>query len=201
VNGAFPSATANKLFYQMSVFIYALAESLKAKGYAVSDADARVLQTILANILTNADAVNADWNSNTGLSKILNKPTITAPVNADWNAVGGLAQILNKPSIVSADAGHSFATNGYQKIAGGFIEQWGFYPNPVSARTSVTISFPISFPNNCLNVQVTKKTTTGNEGGGGVGVDSFTLASAEIRNACVDWNDIILGFFWRAIGY
>lgn len=52
---------------------------------------------------TAAAPVNADWNCNTGLCQVLNKPTIpAAQVNADWNAVSGLAQILNKPTIQAA---------------------------------------------------------------------------------------------------
>jgi hypothetical protein len=44
--------------------------------------------------------VNPDWNSTTGLSKILNKPAIPgAQVNADWTASSGVARILNKPTI------------------------------------------------------------------------------------------------------
>lgn len=44
--------------------------------------------------------VNSDWNANSGVAQILNKPTIpAAQVNADWNAESGVAEILNKPSI------------------------------------------------------------------------------------------------------
>jgi hypothetical protein len=44
--------------------------------------------------------VNADWNSVSGVSAILNKPTIpSAQVNSDWDATTGLAQILNKPTL------------------------------------------------------------------------------------------------------
>ena len=47
--------------------------------------------------------VNADWNSVSGASEILNKPTIpAAQVNSDWNAVSGVAEILNKPTIPAA---------------------------------------------------------------------------------------------------
>jgi len=47
--------------------------------------------------------VNADWNSTSGVSEILNKPTIpAAQVNSDWNAVSGVAEILNKPTIPAA---------------------------------------------------------------------------------------------------
>lgn len=44
--------------------------------------------------------VNSDWNSSSGLSEILNKPTIpAAQVNSDWNSSSGLSEILNKPTI------------------------------------------------------------------------------------------------------
>ena len=65
--------------------------------------------------------MNADWNSNSGVSQILNKPTIPtntsdltndsgfitisdvpAQVNADWNSNSGASEILNKPSIPTA---------------------------------------------------------------------------------------------------
>lgn len=67
-----------------------------------------------------AAQVNADWNASSGVSQILNKPTLAtvatsgsytdltnqptipaAQVNADWNASSGLAQILNKPTLFS----------------------------------------------------------------------------------------------------
>ena len=88
-------------------------------------------------VISATGQVNADWNSTSGLSEILNKPTLgtmaaenasdytptsalatvatsgsyndlsnkptipAAQVNADWNANSGVAQILNKPTIPS----------------------------------------------------------------------------------------------------
>lgn len=64
--------------------------------------------------------VNSDWNSNSGVSQILNRPNLSAvattgdyndlqnkpsipaaPVNADWDSNSGLSQILNKPSLAT----------------------------------------------------------------------------------------------------
>lgn len=46
--------------------------------------------------------VNSDWNSVSGVTQILNKPTIPgAQLNSDWNSVSGVTQILNKPTIPS----------------------------------------------------------------------------------------------------
>lgn len=67
-----------------------------------------------------AAQVNADWNSNSGVSEILNKPDLAAvatsgsyddltdkptipaaQVNSDWNSNSGVSQILNKPSLAT----------------------------------------------------------------------------------------------------
>ena len=67
-----------------------------------------------------AAQVQTDWNATSGISSILNKPSLStvaisgsyndllnkptipaAQVNPDWNATSGLARILNKPSLFS----------------------------------------------------------------------------------------------------
>ena len=51
-----------------------------------------------------SDNVQPDWNQNdtTADDYIKNKPTIpAAQVNADWNANSGVAQILNKPAMTT----------------------------------------------------------------------------------------------------
>ena len=55
VEAEFPSATGNKLFYQLSTFITAFANSLTAKGYSPSDANLTQLESVFANVLTQAD--------------------------------------------------------------------------------------------------------------------------------------------------
>jgi hypothetical protein len=53
--GLFPSPTANKMFYQWSTFLAALAQSLANKGYTISDANLASLTAVLANVITEAD--------------------------------------------------------------------------------------------------------------------------------------------------
>ena len=67
-----------------------------------------------------AAQVQVDWTATTGVTSILNKPTLAtvatsgdyndlsnkpavppAQVNSDWNAISGVSQILNKPTIFS----------------------------------------------------------------------------------------------------
>lgn len=74
-----------------------------------------------------AAQVNSDWNSNSGVSQILNKPTLAtvatsgsyndlsnkptipaAQVNSDWGANSGVAQILNKPTLATVATSGSY---------------------------------------------------------------------------------------------
>lgn len=55
IGGVFPSATGNKLYYQVSTMVAALAGMLAAKGYSTSDSSLSTLEGVLANLLTNAD--------------------------------------------------------------------------------------------------------------------------------------------------
>jgi len=54
-NATFPSPTANKLFYQLSTFVTALAQVMVAKGYTIDDASLSALETNLAGIVTGKD--------------------------------------------------------------------------------------------------------------------------------------------------
>ena len=71
--------------------------------------------------------VNADWDAVSGVSQIINKPSLAtvatsgsyndlsnkpsipaAQVNSDWNAASGVAQILNKPSLATVATSGSY---------------------------------------------------------------------------------------------
>lgn len=74
-----------------------------------------------------AAQVNSDWDSDSGVSQILNKPTLAtvatsgsyndlsnkptipaAQVNSDWNASSGVARILNKPTLATVATSGSY---------------------------------------------------------------------------------------------
>jgi hypothetical protein len=55
LDDVFMSPLANKLFYQLSIWVAAFADSLVAKGYSPNDADLAALTAVLANVLTVAD--------------------------------------------------------------------------------------------------------------------------------------------------
>jgi hypothetical protein len=78
--------------------------------FLTTDGSSTSWSTINYNSLTNkptipAAQVQSDWNAVSGVTQILNKPTIpaqVAQVQSDWNAVSGLGVILNKPTIPAA---------------------------------------------------------------------------------------------------
>jgi len=78
-------------------------------------------------VISTQGQVNADWNSNSGLSQILNKPSLStvattgsyndlsnkptipaAQVNSDWNSNSGVSQILNKPTLATVATSGSY---------------------------------------------------------------------------------------------
>jgi hypothetical protein len=105
VSGVFPAATFNKMMYQLSVFIYAFAESLKTKGYEVEDTDVATLIAVFAEVLTLADSIQSDWlqTDPSQLDYIKNKPTIIDPVQSDWAETDteSLAFIKNKDLVTT----------------------------------------------------------------------------------------------------
>jgi hypothetical protein len=74
--------------------------------------------------------------------------TVLAP-NGDGSQLTGITAGLE-------DSGHSFATNGYQKLSNGLIIQW--YQATSSAEI-FTALHPITFPTACLTAQVTGGST------------------------------------------
>jgi hypothetical protein len=62
VDQVFPSPTANKLFYQLSMMVVALARFIVAQGYSASDSDLPTLLTNLTNaILAAASGAGLLW--------------------------------------------------------------------------------------------------------------------------------------------
>ena len=88
----------------------------------------------------------------------------------------------------------SLSTNGYQVLPGGLVIQWGTYEGP---DTVATVSFPINFPNACLNIAATAgEGSSFDEGVENVAVRNFTTSSFEIRARAQERPT-----YWQAIGY
>ena len=99
-------------------------------------------------------------------------------------------------------ASQSLVGNGYQKLPGGLIIQWG-RTGTIAADTEVTVTYPIAFPNAALNVTATLG-----------GVNSRINGKAIVFSATLGTTSVVLSndqdtggaglsaqIFWTAIGY
>ena len=94
-------------------------------------------------------------------------------------------------------AQQSLGTNGYQYYPGvngqpGLIEQWGYVSSAVSDGD--TISFNITFPNNCFNVSLTDRA----DSAAAVGKQGTRVPTTSGFVVHIDGAGPV--FYWRAIG-
>lgn len=97
----------------------------------------------VTSIVNSSDPSGATKKVTINLSKSWASHNDGAGSGLDADTVDGM-----HASSFLADSGKSLSTNGYQKLSNGLIIQWG----RSSASGGRTISFPIAFPNACLNV-------------------------------------------------
>lgn len=130
--------------------------------------------------------------------------THTAAQISDWDTA--LAQSVSQ-AVAGAFPAQK-ADNGYLKLPNGLILQWGKVASGWPGEGPYTVTFPIAFPNKCLNTQVTVW-SDGRKGS--VNLD-ITIPVGTIRPASFDalFNVIgfqgssaadLKGFYWFAIGY
>ena len=93
------------------------------------------------------------------------------------------------------DAGPPSLNGGWTFLPGGMILQWGV-SNNVASTNSQVFTFPIPFPTNVFNIQLTPFT-------GNTGITSFYVASGFSTSsftAIKNNNSFSTKFMWQAIG-
>ncbi|MFZ6727327.1 gp53-like domain-containing protein [Undibacterium sp. MH2W] len=108
----------------------------------------------------------------------INNPTAPTPaLNSNNTAIATTAFV--KSLIASLFSG-SLATNGYMSL-NGFIVQLCQAVGPSASGATSAVTFPISFPNNCFNIQLTIIGALGLTGDNGpVTVSAFTNSGCTI---------------------
>ncbi|MBA4709583.1 gp53-like domain-containing protein [Aquitalea aquatica] len=66
-------------------------------------------------------------------------------VGSNWDIVGGSASLR-----FSAGVSASFAANGYARLPNGLILQWGGQSSSGTSSSNLKVTFPMAFPNACL---------------------------------------------------
>jgi len=99
------------------------------------------------------------------------------------------------------DGDRALATNGYQKLPGGLIIQWG-YNNTASSDLAVT--YPVAFPTATLSVQTTMVTSATTTQLFSTVVDAISASSFSVRKrfqSGATTSGATEPFNWIAIGY
>lgn len=109
---------------------------------------------------------------------------------------------IHAPSFVGGNV--SIAANGYTSLPNGLIMQWGRYDTTV-IEGGVNVTFPIAFPNACLNVTATRMASVAvsTDADGGVYYVSSTTNEAvfNLQGFYGDSKGTLRGFTWMVIGF
>jgi len=106
---------------------------------------------------------------------------------------------------LAAEHSSSATTNGWMKRPDGIIEQWGLYLQETTSETTRNVTFPIAFPDKCLNITVSDLNNAGNEANGmyaqvkstSLTQTGFSVFIKSPNNTNKKWQ----GMYWRAIGH
>ena len=183
-----------------------------------------VTQTALNNIPANTSAAIVEVQSNldaavaayqatqiiagdglTGGGDLSANRTLSIPaagVTGGMLASGAaVANIGFTPADLAAFTGsnQSLTGNGYQKLPGGLILQWGTTADIPKMETR-TITFPLAFPNACLNVQATRVSTSQFSGDkrDSYAAHGYTKTTFQMYN---QYETETCSYAWFAIGY
>lgn len=117
-------------------------------------------------------------------------PTFTGTPAAPTAAVGTRTTQLATTEMFGTEFAKSIGANGYQKLPGGLILQWG--QGDMGAGTSVAVTWPLAFPTACLHA-------SGGDVGGTVSIG--TVGNPTTTGVTFQGSSTPGIFHWFAIGY
>ena len=163
----------------------------------------------IANTITELDILD--------INGALSGLALAQPVDVSVFATSGSPSMTKVITPYALDGGFAYAgnqclsSNGFQKLPGGFIMQWGYKAPPLVnvSHTGQPIAFPTPFPNSCFSISVTPDPfsypaglTNGNAfwaGGGQISNTGFVVfAGNGISSINQNTNT---GVWWTAIGH
>lgn len=100
----------------------------------------------------------------------------------------------------------SLVPNGWQKLPGGLILQWGYHPLTHShGEDNIKFNFPIAFPNACLAATAVRGTVSesGDNTDGGMSIFNFTKTTMSTHMSTFYGNRAgsLRGIHWMAVGH
>lgn len=176
IPGVARSALVNKAIRQSSFAASMIGQFIADQGgiNVVDDGDVAGLKT---DFIASIRAYLQTQVATTAQAQALTDDTVLITPKKLSDALGGGNQ--------------SLTTNGYRKVPGGYIEQWGFAT--INPDTDTPTNFPIPFPNEVLGVYASNATTitqTTRAAKDGTSLSRFILFRATTSGS----------IYWRAIG-
>lgn len=177
-----------KRIFAILTFLFLFAGNV----YAATDQILATEEMVGSGHATKSDTLNRALNKLTTAGDI---PYATAAQTVSRLGIGTAGQFLQTNAGATAPewaggAGDYVGTDGYQKLPGGLIIQWGR-----ATGLSGTITFSLAFPNKVLAM-------TGNSTDGSARVNSITFNGIGTGTNTIDfYQSINIGFSWIAVGY
>jgi hypothetical protein len=132
----------------------------------------------------------------TGTQTIAGAKTFSSTITGDIS--GNSGTVTNGVYTTNfTSTNQSLASSGYQKLPGGVIIQWGT-SSSVSAGSSVSVSFPISFPSAVGSIQLTAIDPSPDNAISAPQITSPTTSSFSVVNKDPDSAYTV---YWFAVGY
>lgn len=129
---------------------------------------------------------------------VVDSPTI----DLDWNAsTRTLSASISSINSFFTGTNQGLTTNGYQKLPGGLIIQWGV--SMVAYGTVFTGSFPVAFPTNVLNMTSTSAPNIPPQTTALIFVQNTpsSLSTFKIVSYHINLSTGSNAVYWLAIGY
>lgn len=149
-----------------------------------------------------------EMNFDTTLDKwVLQNPYVSAQVAsaAEAQALADNVKIISPLRLADAfkGANSSVSGNGYQKFPSGLIIQWGSVTFPdIGGTASVSVTFPITFPNGIFNIVDALGLTGGFNTA--AAVNESTITASGFQAVISEWNAVTQTggkYRWLAIGW
>jgi hypothetical protein len=182
-----PPASMTASISGTTMTVTAVGSAFVAKGQILSGTGVTAGTQIVQQL---TGSVGSTGTYSVTISQTVSSTTITASGSANWSTFSAGTLVPGTP-----------ASSGYQMFPSGLILQWGVI-NSISAGSFAAISFPISFPNAIVSVQVCSTTTAGSA----TATRALAIASGTFGNSgfTVNDNSTIGGSkagFYLAIGH
>lgn len=197
------SKLANKAMRQASLLAAGLAEFIadyQANNVTDSLTPQQIADYLLAAITANIPTIPDASTTVKGLIEI----ATAAEAQAYSSALLALTPSTLNQALKGAN--QSLVTNGYQKLPGGLILQWGQFSGTIAVNqwNALNVTFPIAFPNACLFVDGTERFPSGFPASG-PGIDQSVVSNLSTTGYTHWVWDVgqsgVVSMTFKAIGY